>query len=82
MSAHLAYGEDMSELSNIFGGGAEHAHEQQAREKILPAPAPISSDAADDKAKVQGVSIPPIGLPGEAVVYEPFRLKEPDEGDE
>jgi hypothetical protein len=69
----------MSELANIFGGGAEHAHEQQAREKILPAPAPISADAADDKAKVPGVDIPAIGLPGEAVVYEPFKLEEPED---
>jgi len=71
----------MSELSNIFGGGAEHAHEQQAREKILPAPAPVSTDAADDQHKVPGVEIPPIGLPGEAVVYEPFRLKDPADDD-
>ena len=69
----------MSELSNIFGGGAEQAHVQQAREKILPAPAPISTDAADDKAKVPGVDIPAIGLPGEAVVYEPFKSQEDDE---
>lgn len=67
----------MSELSNIFGGGAEHAHEQQAREKILPAPAPISGDGLGGEAKVEGVSIPPIGLPGEAMNYEPFAADQP-----
>jgi hypothetical protein len=62
----------MSELANIFGGGAEHAHEQQAREKILPAPAPIAGDGEAGEAKVEGVTIPPIGLPGESMEYEPF----------
>jgi hypothetical protein len=71
----------MSELDAIFGGGADHAHEQQAAEKILPAPAPIATKASDDAANDHGVTIPPIGLPGEAIVYEPFRLKEP-EGDD
>ena len=71
----------MSELSNIFGGGAEHAHEQAAREKVLPAPAPVSADAADGTNKVPGVSIPPIGLPGEAIAYEPFKLKNPEDED-
>ena len=71
----------MSEMSNIFGGGAEHAHDQAALEKILPAPAPIAGDGSDGKAEVDGVDIPTIGLPGEAVVYQPFRLKDPA-GDE
>lgn len=71
----------MSELSNIFGGGAEHAHEQAALEKILPAPSPIAGDGQLGEAKVDGVDIPFIGLPGEAVVYEAFRLKNPDEED-
>jgi len=62
----------MSELANIFGGGAEHAHEQQAREKILPAPAPIAGDGLAGDAHVEGVEIPPIGLPGQAMEYEPF----------
>jgi len=85
----MGYGVDMSELSNIFGGGAEHAHEQAALEKILPAPAPIAGEGERGKAKVDGVAIPSIGLPGEAIVYEPFRLKGPeddasrdDEGDD
>ena len=77
--AWVAYGGGMSELSNIFGGGAEHAHEQAAAEKILPAPAPISTGSDDGDAKEQAFTIPAIGLPGEAVVYEPFRLKDPAE---
>ena len=77
----MAYGDGMSELSNIFGGGAEHAHEQAAMEKILPAPAPVSSDASDDHAKDHGVSFPSVGLPGEAVTFEPFHLKDPAEDD-
>jgi hypothetical protein len=69
----------MSELSNIFGGGAEHAHEQAEMEKVLPAPAPIAASATDDVVKDKGVSFPPIGLPGQAIVYEPFKLKDPAE---
>jgi len=74
----------MSELSNIFGGGAEHAHEQAALEKILPVPAPISADADEDRGKIEGVSIPEIGLPGAGIVYEPFgatRASEPQPGE-
>ncbi len=73
----MAYGVDMSEMASIFGGGAEHAHEQAAAEKILPAPAPISTGSEDGEAKEQPFTIPTIGLPGEAIVYEPFRLKDP-----
>ena len=72
----------MSELDAIFGGGADHAHTQAESEKILPAPAPIATDAGDDRATDHGITIPPIGLPGEAIAYEPFRLKNPDDESE
>ena len=62
----------MSELASIFGGGAEHAHKQAELEKILPAPSPIAGDGAGGEAAVAGVTIPHIGLPGEAVEYAPF----------
>jgi hypothetical protein len=78
----VSYREGMSELDAIFGGGAEHAHKQSQLEKILPAPAPISADPHDATGKVEGVDIPTIGLPGEAIVYEPFRLRKPDDVDE
>ena len=74
--ASVAYGGGMSELSNIFGGGAEHAHDQAALEKVLPAPAPISTGAADDDDKDRPFTFPAIGLPGEAITYEPFRAKD------
>jgi hypothetical protein len=62
----------MSELASIFGGGAEHAHKQSELEKILPAPAPIAGDGLGGEAQVEGVVIPPIGLPGANTEYEPF----------
>jgi len=68
----------MSELDAIFGGGADHAHEQQASEKILPAPAPVVAAVPDGWVKDHGVVIPPIGLPGAAIMPEPFRMKRPD----
>ena len=72
----------MSELSNIFGGGAEHAHEQSRLEKVLPVPVPISADDADRDGDDLGVTIPSVGLPGAAIVYEPFRVKGPDEDED
>lgn len=72
----------MSELGAIFGGGADHAHQQQASERILPAPAPVATGAPDKDRKHHGVFIPPIGLPGAAIVPEPFRLKRPDDEDD
>jgi len=78
----MGYGGNMSELDAIFGGGAEHAHKQAELEKLLPAPAPIATGAEEGRDKVDGVSIPPIGLPGDAITYEPFRLKDPSGDDE
>jgi len=69
----------MSEMASIFGGGAEHAHEQAALEKILPAPAPISAGSDDEDKKEQPFTFPAIGLPGENVVYKPFGEEDPSE---
>jgi hypothetical protein len=71
----------MSELGAIFGGGADHAYQQQASERILPAPAPVVADVPDGDRKDHGLVIPPIGLPGAAIVPEPFRLKRPEDED-
>jgi len=66
----------MSELGAIFGGGAEHAHNQLESEKILPAPAPIAGAPLRDDEGLD-IVIPPLDA-GSGVLPDPPRVKRED----